>query len=68
MNPRAQVIGFVWDASDKRARIWNDEGWIQMFEQLIEYTKIHGNCLVPTNYKGNPKTGQVGEHSATGLS
>mmetsp|Transcript_4446 Transcript_4446/g.6804 ORF Transcript_4446/g.6804 Transcript_4446/m.6804 type:complete len:163 (-) Transcript_4446:49-537(-) len=61
MTPRRlqilNYIGFVWDAMDSRCR-WDDDGWMRMFEELIEYKKKHGNCLVPSEYKGNPKLGR----------
>ena len=48
-------IGFVWDASDKKR---DDEGWMRMFEELMEYKEQHGNCLVPTMYEDNRKLGR----------
>ena len=56
---KLEEIGFVWDASDKiGSGMRIDEGWMRMFEELIEYKKKHGNCLVPSEYKGNPKLGR----------
>jgi len=51
-------IGFVWDASDKRAAKRDDLAWMQMFEELMEYKEKHGDCLVPNKYKDNPKLGR----------
>ena len=51
-------IGFVWDASDKIGFKKDNEGWMQMFEQLMEYKEKHGDFLVPQVYEGNPKLGK----------
>ena len=52
-------IGFVWDASDKiGGSKRDDEGWMRMFEQLMEYKEQHGDCLVPNKYEDNPKLGR----------
>jgi len=55
-------IGFVWDASDKSAVKTNDEGWMQMFEELMEYKEQHGDCLVPKKYEGNTKLAKWVSH------
>jgi len=49
-------MGFVWDASDCCCR-WEDEGWMRMFNVLMEHKEKHGDCLVPYRYEGNPKLG-----------
>eukprot|EP00814_Leptocylindrus_danicus_P003899 CAMPEP_0116023594 /NCGR_PEP_ID=MMETSP0321-20121206/11708_1 /TAXON_ID=163516 /ORGANISM="Leptocylindrus danicus var. danicus, Strain B650" /LENGTH=480 /DNA_ID=CAMNT_0003494951 /DNA_START=197 /DNA_END=1636 /DNA_ORIENTATION=+ len=54
---KLEKIGFVWDASDKTGGTRNDEGWMRMFEELMEYKAKHGDCLVPLNYEGNRKLG-----------
>ena len=38
-------IGFDWDAQEA--------AWEEMFQQLEEYKKIHGDTLVPKNYSDN---------------
>ena len=37
--------------------IKQDFKWESMFNALLDYKKIHGNCNVPTVYKDNPKLG-----------
>jgi hypothetical protein len=32
-----------------------DEKWLAMLEQLVEYKKEHGSCLVPRGYSLNPR-------------
>lgn len=44
-------IGFVW--STERAKK-QDEDWNSRFEQLKEYQRKHGNCLVPHGYTEDP--------------
>ena len=51
-------IGFVWDASDKSGKKRDDEGWMRMLKQLMEYKEEHGNCLVPNRYDDNLKLGR----------
>jgi len=55
---KLEEIGFVWDASDNFRMKRDDDGWMRKFEELMEYKEKHGNCLVPKNYKGNPKLGR----------
>ena len=43
-------IDFVW-------KVDNDERWMEMFQNLVEYKKKHKNTLVPTKYKENPQLG-----------
>ena len=31
--------------------------WESMFHNLLEYKALHGNCLVPHRYRGNPALG-----------
>ena len=57
------LIDFVWDASSIRyTSKRQDEDWMQMFEELMEYKEKHGDCLVPLNYKVNPKLGRWVQH------
>lgn len=34
------------------------EAWESMFERLVRYKWKHGDCLVPTHYKKDPKLGR----------
>lgn len=45
-----ESLGFVWQASK---RIWDD-----MFDRLVKYKNGHGDCLIPTHYKEDPKLGR----------
>jgi hypothetical protein len=47
-----QTINFTWRASPEI-----DARWHHMFERLVEYRKIHGDCLVPTLYPEYPAFG-----------
>lgn len=40
-------IDFVWDS--------HEAAWQEKLNELNAYRKIHGNCLVPSNYKKNPQ-------------
>ena len=52
------AIGFVWDAVDRRGGSQHDDGkWNLWLEELNEYKKEHGDCLVPQGYNDNPKLG-----------
>jgi len=53
-----EEIRLVWKAK------MDDEGWVRMLEELLEYKGKHGDCLVPRIYEVN----QMGKHSATALS
>ncbi|VEU40454.1 unnamed protein product [Pseudo-nitzschia multistriata] len=48
-------IGFVWKVKD--ANNWDDEGWENMYQGLVEYKQKHGTTQVPPNYKADPKLG-----------
>jgi len=43
-------IDFVWKASDER--------WMEMFQKLVEYMKIHKSTIVPRRYKEDPRLGE----------
>lgn len=45
-------IDFIWDCT-----ILQEQLWEKRFQELLEYKKKHGNCLVPVNYKKNRKLG-----------
>uniref|UniRef100_A0A7S4JV38 Helicase-associated domain-containing protein n=1 Tax=Odontella aurita TaxID=265563 RepID=A0A7S4JV38_9STRA len=44
---RLNSIGFKWALKDDK-----DAGWEKRYEQLLEYKRVHGNCLVPYKYPG----------------
>jgi hypothetical protein len=44
-------IGFVWSLRAKRI----EDHWDEMFKQLLNYKEQHGDCLVPSRFKGNLK-------------
>jgi hypothetical protein len=48
-------LGFVWSLRSKRI----EDHWDQMFRQLVDYKKVHGDCLVPSRYESNLKLGKV---------
>lgn len=52
---RLEEIDFCWRVQTKRHNV---EPWENVFERLCEYKKKHGNCLVPSNYKDDPKLGR----------
>jgi len=46
---RAKVLekeGFVWDS--------HEAAWQEKIRDLRKYRGVHNNCLVPSNYKGDP--------------
>lgn len=45
-----ESIGFVWATKDPRHVPWE-----RRFNELIDYHKEHGDCLVPIGYKQNPQ-------------
>jgi len=45
-----ELIGFVWATRDPRHVPWETR-----FEQLKEYKKNHGHCLIPIGHKENPQ-------------
>ena len=48
-------LGFVWSLRSKRI----DDHWDEMFRQLVDYKKVHGDCLVPSRFESNLKLGKV---------
>uniref|UniRef100_A0A6U3UDC3 Helicase-associated domain-containing protein n=1 Tax=Ditylum brightwellii TaxID=49249 RepID=A0A6U3UDC3_9STRA len=51
---KLDAIGFVWSLKKKRV----DEHWDTMLQQLLDYKKEHGDCLVPSRYEKNLKLGK----------
>ena len=47
---RLDSIEFVWDPLDKK--------WEDMFAKLKEYRQLHGDCVVPKDYKEDPSLGK----------
>eukprot|EP00980_Cylindrotheca_fusiformis_P022790 scaffold9762_cov83-Cylindrotheca_fusiformis.AAC.1 len=41
-------------APRRRFRPYQEEQWVQLFEELTKYREEHGNCLVPHTYDKNP--------------
>eukprot|EP00980_Cylindrotheca_fusiformis_P002493 scaffold586_cov68-Cylindrotheca_fusiformis.AAC.2 len=41
-------------APRRRFRPYQEEQWVQLFEELYKYKEEHGNCLVPHTYAKNP--------------
>ena len=50
-------LGFVWSLRNKRI----EDHWDEMFQQLLEYKNLHGDCLVPSRFEPNLKLGKVRE-------
>lgn len=46
-----ESIGFEWECSKRST-------WIHMFSKLKGYKETKGHCLVPQNFKENPKLGR----------
>jgi hypothetical protein len=45
-------IGFVWKATGVVANYKNNEkNWQQQYEQLVEFKRKNGHCLVPSKYQ-----------------
>jgi hypothetical protein len=47
-------IGFTWTI---RSRETFSESWSQRFEELKEFKRVNGHCLVPSRYSTNPELG-----------
>ena len=45
-----EEIGFDWDPLKS--------AWMERYHELVEYAKLHGNCLVPRNYPDKPELGR----------
>ena len=52
---RLDALGFVWSLRNKRI----EDHWDEMFRQLLDYKKVHGDCLVPSRFESNLKLGKV---------
>ena len=44
-----EEIGFDWDPFES--------AWMERYNELVEYAKCHGDCMVPENYPENPELG-----------
>jgi hypothetical protein len=51
---KLDALGFVWSLRSKRV----DDHWDDMYQQLVEYKRKHGDCLVPSRYDLNFKLGK----------
>ncbi|MDB2639996.1 Helicase associated domain protein, partial [Akkermansiaceae bacterium] len=47
---RLEKIGFIWDA--------DAQSWESQYEKLLIYQKEHEDCLVPSDWKEDPKLGR----------
>lgn len=52
---RLDALGFVWSLRNKRI----EDHWDEMFRQLLDYKKVHGDCLVPSRFESNLRLGKV---------
>ena len=44
-----EKIGFDWDPFES--------AWMERYNELVEYAKLHGDCMVPHNYAEKPELG-----------
>ncbi|CAJ1957843.1 unnamed protein product [Cylindrotheca closterium] len=51
---RLDALGFVWSLRNKRI----EDHWDEMFRQLLDYKKVHGDCLVPSRFESNLRLGK----------
>ncbi|GKY95090.1 hypothetical protein MPSEU_000473000 [Mayamaea pseudoterrestris] len=51
---KLDALGFVWSLRSKRV----DDHWETMFQQLLDYRQMYGDCLVPSRWEKNPKLGK----------
>jgi hypothetical protein len=40
-------IGFIWNS--------HDAVWEERWNELLQYKRLHGHCVVPSNYEKNPQ-------------
>ena len=45
-------IGFVWEESKE---IKEQDKWMDMYQRLSAYKKLHKHTMVPTKYKADPR-------------
>lgn len=45
-------IGFIWDCT-----VLQEQQWEERYQQLVEYKKQYGDCVVPVNWKENRQLG-----------
>jgi hypothetical protein len=50
---RHDEIGFAW----KEDRAYNDKLWHQQCEELVEFKRTNGHCLVPNKYEQDKSLG-----------
>ena len=53
---RLEAIGFEWRVKHKMKRYY-DKQWDVMFQRLLQFKQINGNCLVPKRYPPDMKLG-----------
>ena len=44
---RLESIGFIWNRVE--------DAWKQMYQELVNYHRVHGDCNVPLGYSENPQ-------------
>ncbi|WP_179223165.1 helicase associated domain-containing protein [Pontibacter ummariensis] len=49
---RLNELNFTWSHEGIKKKLWDKK-----YEQLSEYRKVHGHCLVPLNYKEDKSLG-----------
>lgn len=55
---KLDAVGFVWQGiTTKIAEDGMNEVWRERFDELLEYKKMHGHCIVSTSSKQNPRLG-----------
>ena len=62
---KLKSIGFVWGVGQGGDGLPNDELWKRRFEELKDYRKKYGNCLVPKRYQHNKQLGTWVHHQRT---
>ena len=48
-NQWLEAIGFIWC---RQEHVWNE-----MYQRLVRYKQVHGNCNVPSEWKEDPQLG-----------
>ena len=54
---KLRSIGFVWNVGNDGTGLSNDELWEKRYNELKDYRKKYGNCLVPDKYQHNKQLG-----------
>ena len=54
---KLDAVGFIWINGSRIDGDGMNTAWKERFDELLEYKKIHGDCIVPTRSKENPQLG-----------